>query len=263
MKEWDAGAYDKLSEPQQAWGRKVLDRIDLRPLDREGVRVLDVGAGTGKLTAQLAARLPRARVIVLDRSAQMIEGCRGALASLGDRVSFLEGDVLDLTFADEIDLVFSTATFHWVLDHARLFRVLGRALRVGGRLEAQCGGEGNLRATLARSAAVLAELGLEQALAGERYPACFAPVDRTQERLRDAGFTDLDVSLEDAPTLFPDRDTFRAFLATVVLRTVVARLAPDEAGRYLDRVVEVCEGEVGWQLDYVRLNLRASRGPGR
>ncbi len=258
MKEWDAGAYDKLSEPQQAWGRKVLDRIDFAALDREGVRVLDVGAGTGKLTALLAARLPRASVVALDRSAQMVEGCRASLAALADRVSFLEGDALDLTFEDEIDLVFSTATFHWILDHRRLFLALGRALRAGGRLEAQCGGEGNLQATLARSAAALAHLGLD--LPGERYPAYFAPVEETKQRLAAAGFTDLEVWLEPAPTPFPDRPTFRAFLEKVVLRTVVARLTPAEAGRYLDRVVDTCEAAGGWQLDYVRLNLRAARG---
>jgi trans-aconitate 2-methyltransferase len=193
----------------------------------------------------------------------MIEGCRTALASQGDRVSFREGDVLDLPFDDEIDLVFSTATFHWVLDHDRLFRSLGRALRSGGRIEAQCGGEGNLRATLAQSAEVLGELGLQQALAGERYPAYFAPVEATRERLAAAGFVDLEVWLEDAPTPFPDRATFRAFLEKVVLRTVVAQLAPADAERYLDSVVAARERTSGWQLDYVRLNLRASRGPRR
>ena len=49
-----------------------------------------------------------------------------------------------LPFRRVFDAVFSGATFHWILDHAALFRSIVTALRPGGRLVAQCGGAGNL-----------------------------------------------------------------------------------------------------------------------
>ncbi len=71
----------------------------------------------------------------------MIEKAREALP---DRTEFIVSDLLDLDLDEAVDAVFSNATFHWILDHRRLFARLHAALRPGGALEAQCGGIGNL-----------------------------------------------------------------------------------------------------------------------
>ena len=63
---------------------------------------------------------------------------------LGSRVSFVQVSLPDLPFAGWADLVFSTATFHWVKDHQALFAGIFKTLRSGGRLHAQCGGGPNL-----------------------------------------------------------------------------------------------------------------------
>src|SRR3954467_2552206 len=84
-KEWDARAYHRVSEPQFAWGRQVLARLALEGTET----VLDAGCGTGRLTALLLERLPRGRVIAMDRSANMIEQARLTLAPFGDRVRFV------------------------------------------------------------------------------------------------------------------------------------------------------------------------------
>src|SRR5215211_6781511 len=66
------------------------------------------------------------------------------------RVRVERQDLLSLEVEERVDLIFSTATFHWISDHDRLFENLARALKPGGRLVAQCGGEGNIsRATRA------------------------------------------------------------------------------------------------------------------
>src|SRR5262245_40282933 len=116
--EWDAATYHRVSEPQFEWGRKVLARLALAGDET----VLDAGCGTGRLTALLLGRLPRGRVIGLDQSASMLATAREFLTPrFGSQVELIETDLLDLDLDRACDAVFSTATFHWVLDHDRLF----------------------------------------------------------------------------------------------------------------------------------------------
>src|SRR3954465_14222348 len=131
---WDGAAYDRLSTPMERLGREVLDRLELRG----GEAVLDAGCGSGRLTELLIERVPEGRVIGGGASASMIAAARERLGAHADlRVADLVG--LDLG-GDTVDVVFSTATFHWIADHDALFRSLRAALRSGGRLVAQCGG---------------------------------------------------------------------------------------------------------------------------
>lgn len=253
---WDASTYHTVSNPHVSWGARVLDRLELRG-DEE---VLDAGCGTGRLTALLAERLPRGRVIALDRDAGMLERAREHLAPFGDRVSFVQSALPALPLV-QVDAIFSTATFHWVPDHPALFRSLCAALRPGGRLVAQCGGGANLARVIARIDAILAEPALAPAFAGFAAPWYYAGPDETRARLADAGFASIDASLELAPTPFASAEEYRQFLVSVVL---VQRLAPlrDEALR--QQVVERLVGaaasdEPPFVLDYVRLNLSARR----
>lgn len=255
--DWDAGAYHKVSEPQLRWGRAVLARLALRGDEA----VLDAGCGSGRLTAEVAAAVPRGRVIAVDVSDAMVAEARRTLAPLGDRVEVVKADLAALGMEGIADVAFSAATFHWVLDHDALFDSLYRALRPGGVLEAQCGGEGNLAGTLARAAEWLAANADPASLSGWRYPAYFASVEDTERRLRARGFEDVRVWLEGAPTPFASAGDYRLFLEKVVLLKVLARL-PDEAARgaLLDAMVErSSRDEAPFTLDYVRLNLHARR----
>ena len=131
---WNGADYDRLSAPMEAMGRAVLDRLPLEG----GETVIDAGCGSGRVTQALLDRLPRGRVVGVDGSASMIAAAR---ERLGDdpRVELLVADLTELDVAPA-DAILSTATFHWIGDHALLFKRLRAALRPGGRLVAQCGG---------------------------------------------------------------------------------------------------------------------------
>jgi trans-aconitate 2-methyltransferase len=241
---WDADTYDRTSRPQQKWANEVIGR--LIGIDREAT-VLDVGCGTGRVTEHLARLVPSGRVLAIDASEEMVALARERLAQ---RAEVRCCDVLDLDLDEEVDVVFSTATLHWVSDHDALWPVLARALKPGGRLEVQCGGEGNIekvRDVIAEAAAsVTAELdGFD--------PWTFASPEDTERRLQAAGFTEIKCWLADEPA-FPEET--EAFVRTSILAAHLERLPVEDREPFVAAVMQ----RVRLPLDYVRLNISAVRG---
>lgn len=258
IREWDAEAYDRVSEPQFAWGKKVLSRL---PLSGDET-VIDAGCGTGRLTELLLERLPDGHVIAMDQSANMVEQARMHLAPrFGNRVSFRQVDLAELDEEQLADAIFSTATFHWITDHEHLFANLYRVLKPGGWLVAQCGGGPNI-AQLNRQAQILMlQEPFARHFGGWTGPWLFAGADDTALRLLDAGFVQIDTSIVETPVTLESEQAFREFLTTVVFGTHLGRL-PTEGLRadFIDRLVRWSAGQAApWHLDYWRLNMVARR----
>jgi trans-aconitate methyltransferase len=154
--EWDAAAYEAVSGPQTNWGAKLLRAYLERRALRGDEGVIDAGCGTGRVTELLLRHLPGGKVLAVDASEAMVEAARERFADDG-RVRVECCDLLELKVEEPVDLIFSTATFHWIEDHRRLFRRLARALKEGGRLVAQCGGAGNIARTRAAIGEAMAE----------------------------------------------------------------------------------------------------------
>jgi trans-aconitate 2-methyltransferase len=241
-REWNAVAYERVSAPQEAMGREVLDRLDLRGDER----VLDAGCGTGRVTAHLAERLPAGRVVAVDGSEAMVAQAR---ERLGARADVFAADLLELRLDEPVDAILSTATLHWIADHDRVFARLLAALRPGGRLVAQCGGAGNV----ADVAAAVARVG-HPALAGWPGPWHFAGTQETAARLRRLGWADVWTWLQTVPVRPPDA---REYLATVVLGSHLERLPEGDRDPFVEAVVAELPAPV--EIAYVRLNVLARR----
>ncbi|MGD0743559.1 MAG: methyltransferase domain-containing protein [Verrucomicrobiota bacterium] len=137
---WNAADYAAHSVVQQAWARELIARLNLRGDER----VLDVGCGDGKVSAEIAQAVPRGSVVGIDASPQMIKFARAAFPP--DKVPNLEFRVMDarkIRFVQKFNLVFSNAALHWVDDHRAFLRGAAACLRSGGRLVVSCGGRGN------------------------------------------------------------------------------------------------------------------------
>jgi len=253
-REWNSEAYHRLSRPQFAWGLKVLNRLPLRGDEI----VADAGCGSGKVTAELLKRLPRGRVVAMDLSENMLQTAREHLApKFPGRVYFIATDLHDIPLDNVLNGIFSTAAFHWVPDHDRLFRSLLRALKAGGWLEAQCGGGPNLARVRERTLALLSRPEFAPFFAGWA-PAWLYPDDvATAERMRRAGFADVKTWLEEMPTTLSDAQEYKEFLATVTLHRHLARI-PDPAmrERFMDELAsQAAADNPPFTLDYWRLNL--------
>lgn len=245
-RDWDAVTYDRISDPQVAWARGVLERLELRGDEV----VLDAGCGSGRVTQLLLERLPDGHVIAVDAAPSMVDE---AEAALGERATVLQCDLVDLTLSEPVDAVFSNAVFHWIEDHERLFGRVFAVLKPGGQFVAQCGGEGNIDRLRRLAAEVASEQPFAGAFADWSDPWNYASAENTRARLEQAGFTDVETWLEPSRVDPPEP---REFLRTVCLRNHLAALPEDLRDGYLDTVADRYGDPA---LDYVRLNIKARR----
>lgn len=247
-REWDAGSYHGLAQPHEQWATQILDRL---PLQGDEV-VLDLGCGTGRLTSQLLARLgPEGRAVGIDGSAQMVAEATARLGA-DARTTFLQQDLLALSWAPPADAAVSSATFHWIKDHDLLFRRVRAALKPGAWFVAQCGGAGNVANVVRAVTEVSARPEYAQYFAGWPGPWNYATPEETTPRLVAAGFAPERVWLEPSPQ-YPE--PLRDFLRTVSLGSHLERL-PDELHDGFVDAVAVAMGPDPVH-DYVRLNIIA------
>jgi trans-aconitate 2-methyltransferase len=246
--DWDAGTYSRVSIPQRVWSAAVLDRLPLGGAET----VLDAGCGTGEVTEALLQKLPRGRVIAVDGSPSMVEKARERLPA--DRADVICRNLTELDMDQVADHAFSNAVFHWIKDHDRLFAQLFRAIRPGGLLVAQCGGRGNVAEKVHALATVRHEEPFRDAMEGFEDPWNFAGAEETAGRLENAGFAEVECSLEERVARPKDP---RAFMQASGLAPVRQRMTPELFEQFTDRMMEVMGEPETFQ--YVRLNIKAMR----
>jgi trans-aconitate 2-methyltransferase len=247
-RDWDATTYDRVSAPQQLWAAEQLDGLALHGDEV----VLDAGCGSGKVTLELAARVPNGRVYAVDAAPSMVEHARQAL---GDRATVFCQDLVELKLPEPVDLAFSNATFHWIHDHDALFAALHRNMKPGARLLAQCGGKGNIDRFRKLADEVAFSDRWAQYFDGWAGVWNYATAEETATRLERAGFTDVNTWLQDRPTELTDG---RAFISTVCLVRHLDRIPAERRDAFVDDVLARYGEPV--VLDYVRLNMTARRG---
>jgi trans-aconitate 2-methyltransferase len=177
---WDPQQYGQFAAER---ARPFLDLIE-RVGARSPRRVVDLGCGTGELTAMLASRWPHAVIEGIDSSADMI-----AAAATHPRLSLRVADVASWTPPADADVVVSNATLQWVPTHRELLSDWAAALPPGGWLAFQVPGNfGAASHTVLRSLAESARWA--PALAGVlRHAEAVGTPQQYAELLLAAGLT--------------------------------------------------------------------------
>jgi trans-aconitate 2-methyltransferase len=247
VRSWSGAAYDRLSTPMEAMGREVLERLQLEGSET----VIDAGCGSGRVTEALLERVPRGTVIGVDASASMVDAAR---ERLGDRAALHVADLVSFDLGLRADAILSTATFHWIADHDALFARLRAHLRDGGRLVAQCGGQGNIAKVHAAARATMAADRYAPHFEGWQGPWNFATPQDTERRLAAAGFAQSRAWLQERPVT-PDDP--HAYLTEINLGAHLGRLPEELHVAFVDEVIERLGGPPV-TIDYVRLNIDAT-----
>lgn len=254
--EWDAVSYERVSAIQQKWGIKLLNRKAWSGSEK----VLDAGCGPGSLTKILATKIPQGKIYAVDQDSAMVSQATKNMAEYGN-VVVLKGDMSSVFLPEKVDLIFSNAALHWVLDHNRLFTHFRALLNDDGELLIQCGGEGNLRSTLS----IIEKLRIDRTRKFEKYffhwkpPWYFASADKTKSLLQALGYLDIYAELSSEIVKFSDRKAFSSFVRTVILRPYLSQITNDQARDEFATEFEESAQEQGLSLDYVRLTITAKK----
>jgi len=225
---WNPAQYNKFQREREQPFYDLLSMIRPSP----GMRVVDLGCGTGALTRQLHTRLAARETLGIDRSARMLaaKAAEPAVAGLtftvGTVESFLEGDGTH-------DLLFSNAVFHWIEDHGHLLLRLATKLAPGGQLAFQVPAMHDEVSHL-----VADELSEEEpfasALGGWRRAHTVLTPDAYARILFRIGFGDPQARLIVYPHVLAGPEAVIDWMRGTLLAEYEKRLPPDLFGRFVE-----------------------------
>ena len=251
---WDAGLYGANSAHHRSFDAGFLELVRILPHSR----ILDIGCGTGDLTARLADLAPHGQVVGIDASTAMIAEARRR----HPQVRFEECAAQDMTpELGSFDLAMSTAVLHWIpqRDHDLVLRRVHDILDPGGVFRAEFGGYGQI----AQARAILDDEARSMALS-VTPPWYFPAPEPYMQRLVDAGFSGAQswTALRHQRRSLPDEDALRGWLRSQVSIAYEASMTEQDAAEFRRRVearaiVELRREDGTYDQDYVRLDLLA------
>ena len=258
--EWDAAEYEVLAAPMTGWGADFLKFLVERRVIRGDEDVIDAGCGTGRVTELLLRCVPDGTVLAVDASEAMVEATAGRFAR-DPRVRTERRDLLRLEVERPVDLVFSTATLHWIKDHEHLFKRFAWTLKPRGRLVAQCGGEGNILRLRTAIRQVMHEDRFREFFVRWMDPWNFADPATTRARLEAAGFEEIETWLHEEAAEFLSIQELTSYLKTAVLGQHLTFLPEAEHEPFAAAVAMQLAAGGPLVIEYVRLNILATKVP--
>jgi trans-aconitate methyltransferase len=249
---WVVATYDSAFGYVSAHGAPLVDLLDPQP----GEKIIDLGCGTGALSAEIAAR--GAEPLGIDGSPALV----GQARMLNAGLSFTVGDAGDFTVTEPFDAVASNAALHWMTrDPDAVITRVHAALRPGGRFVAEMGGAGNCAELIAAMQTAWREFGLAE----PELPWYFPSPAEYATRLEAGGFTVRLLEYVERPTRMTEgpngaADWVRVF-ASGPLNAVPPQAVEPLLARINDLAAPALRRESGWMADYVRLRFAAVRKP--
>lgn len=260
--DWDATTYDRISDAQESWGQEI---IEYRKWKGNEI-VLDAGCGSGRTTKILSLKVQHGKVIAADSDLSMIRLAKENLAKFSN-IEFIKMDITQLELEEKVDVVFSNATLHWILNHKKVFERLWQLLNSEGQLLIQCGGHRDLAKTLSIVNKVSESKEFNNYFfnnKGEdiwKQTWYFAKKEDTKKILQEICFRNIQIFFEDREAKFHNKEEYFLFIKTIVLIPYLKYLPndmlKDKFAKSVIQEIETNAKELQWKLDFVRLNINA------
>jgi trans-aconitate methyltransferase len=248
---WNPTQYDDRAAFVSELANELVVWLNPQP----GERILDMGCGTGTLSAAIARH--GAAVTGVDQSPEMIASAREKY----DSVHFDVADGQDLQYEEQFEAVFSNAAIHWMPRADDVLRGVERALVPGGRFVAEFGGSGCVATVVKALAEILAEWQIDAA----PYLGWYFPSPGRYAGLLEAhGLVPREVRYFERPTPLverPDEDGLSAWLGLfqTKLRSDLGHRWPELCEKASQRCRPALFRHGQWVLDYVRLRIVATK----
>jgi trans-aconitate methyltransferase len=250
--QWNSRLYDQRHAFVWQLGADLLDLLAAS----RGERILDLGAGTGHLTARIADS--GARVIGLDASAAMVAQASAEYPHL----TFVQGDGARFSFPEPFDAVFSNAALHWIPRASEAAACIAAALRPGGRLVAELGGQGNVALIVAAIHQARESAGFPSGR--ELNPWYFPSVAEYASVLEQQGLEVTYAHLFERPTPLEGGAQGLAAWLEMFAGAFLADLAPHRREGVVAVVEQLARPRLfrdgAWTADYRRLRIVAVKG---
>ncbi len=247
---WNPQLYDGRLGFVSEYGRSVIDWLN--PL--QGERILDLGCGTGDLSAQIAES--GVDVTGIDSSSEMILEARSKYPHL----SFLVADAEDLHGEGTYNAVFSNAALHWMRQPANVIRGVWGALESGGRFVGEFGSQGNVRCIVDALSQVLTSYGVD---AAARNPWFFPSAGQYATILEAQGFTVRNLVTFDRPTVLADGENGLRHWLDMFCGVFTTGFNPEQMELIYKETTDLVRVKLwsdgSWKMDYVRLRFVAQK----
>jgi trans-aconitate methyltransferase len=247
---WDAGLYDDKHSFVYKMAEGLLGLLAAQP----GEKILDIGCGTGHLTAKIAAN--GAEVTGLDRSPEMVRQARSAYP----KIRFEVADATQIPLEESFDAVFSNATLHWIKEPEKVIGQISRLLRPGGRFAAEFGGHGNTAEFVAALDRAWRQLKLPQPMPNPWY---YPSLGEYAGMLEKHGLEVTYGLLFDRPTPLEDGENGLRNWLKMFGGAVFEKLADRQRDEVIEAIVHQARPTLfhdsRWVMDYRRLRVVAKK----
>ena len=161
----------------------------------------------------------------------------------------------------EVDVIFSNAALHWILDQEALFSHFWQLLKPNGELLIECGGGKNLETTLPVIFKIIQSDQFREQFVNWKQSWYFPKPDETERLLQKARFRDIEVNLSKQTTTFSDRESFAIFVKTVIMKAFLGYLPnAKKKDQFLDAFLNEFEHSGrAWSLDFMLLSIFARK----
>lgn len=238
MYKWDAKDYHKSSSEQQKWAQELILKLSLKGSER----VLDIGCGDGKITAEISMQLSNGSVVGVDKSEEMIHFARENFPSERfPNLIFKVMDAKNLGFNGEFDVVFSNASLHWVIDQLSVLKGIKKSLRPSGKILLQMGGRGNVDRALEIVETMIKSRKWNRYFTNSSFPYGFYGPEEYKTWLECTGLKARRIELIPKDMILKGKEGITAFVRTTGLgytRRIPERLHEEFVGEIVDRYIK-------------------------
>ncbi|MEG8948003.1 methyltransferase domain-containing protein [Rosettibacter firmus] len=231
---WNPEEYHISSSEQFKWAKELIAKLSIKGNEK----ILDVGCGDGKVTAEISKLLPEGFIVGVDNSLSMIKFAKENFPEEKfPNLIFICADARNLSFEYEFDIIFSNATLHWIKDHLPVLQGFKNILKNSGRILLQMGGKGNAQDLINVLDEIIKEEKWKSYFENFTFPYGFFDINDYEKFLNKAGLLPKRIELLPKDMIHKGEEKFKLWIKTTWL-PYTQQIPESKREMFIDEVVK-------------------------